>query len=166
MTWAWKPTVTALAAGALGLAVAACGASALGAGEPTPDAGGGTIPTTTVAATPPDPTVTTPDGAPKVVQWAASKRYWCLAVHPGEAQTTVGWSAPSATSAEVLLDGRVLRTGLGHRPPYALLAPGPTGIGATIVFPCADGRSHRVTVRWRKDASPVVTKTVRIERAR
>ena len=58
---------------------------------------GGRFPTTSVAATPQPTTVTTPDGAPKVVQFQAPRRYWCLPAHPGQAQVTVGWSVPSAT---------------------------------------------------------------------
>jgi hypothetical protein len=108
--------------------------------------------------------VTTPDGAPKVVQFAAPRRYWCLLAHRGQAQVTVGWSVPSATRVAVLLDGTALHSGIRKALPFWVPAGKPDGIGGTIVFPCP-GNRHRVTIRWRMKSSTAETRTVTIRKA-
>jgi hypothetical protein len=112
-------------------------------------------PSASAAAAPPD-----------VVQFASPKRFWCMTAHPGQAQVTVGWSVPTATAVTVLLDGRPLHQGLRDRIPFAVLAGKADGIGATVVFPCRSGRTHRVTIRWRAAGSAAASRTVTIHRAR
>ncbi len=105
------------------------------------------------------------DGPPKVVQFAAPRRFWCLQAHPGQAQVTIGWSVPSATDVAVLLDGRRLHAGLRRALPFAVLAGPASGIGATVVFPCRSGDRHRITIRWRMGSSPPAQRTVTIAKA-
>jgi hypothetical protein len=117
------------------------------------------LPSPTSAPTTVLPVVTTPDGAPEVVRFVVPDRFWCLVDDPSEAQVTVGWHVPSATEVEVLLDGVAVPAGFQPALPYQLPAGGPTGIGATVVFPCEDGDQHSVTVRWRSGTSPTAERT-------
>jgi hypothetical protein len=156
-----------LALGALcafALTGAACSGSGGGSGGKTIDAGGTTIPArTTTTST--QPTITTADGAPKVVQFASPRQFWCMKAHPGQAQVTVGWSVPSATTVTVALDGTSLHSGIRKVLPFWVPAGKADGIGATVVFPCSSGNSHRITVRWRMRRSPTEMRTVTIRKA-
>jgi hypothetical protein len=108
---------------------------------------------------------TTAAAAPPIVQFGSVPRFWCLAAFPGQAQTTIGWSVPTATSATVLLDGQVLHQGIRKQLPFAVLAGKADGLGVTVVFGCATGRSHRVTIRWRNGDSPASHRTITIRKA-
>jgi hypothetical protein len=118
-------------------------------------AAGALAPSALAAAAPPD-----------VAQFASPHRFWCMTAHPGQAQVTVGWSVPTATAVTVLLDGRPLHQGLRDRLPFAVLAGKADGIGATVVFPCRSGQTHKVTIRWRAAGSAATTRTVTIRKAR
>jgi hypothetical protein len=150
--------------GVVALAATGCSGSGGSAGK-TIDAGGSAIPARTPTTSTRQPTVTTADGAPKIIQWEAPRSFWCLKAHPGQAQVTVGWSAPSATTVAVLLDGTLLHTGIRKALPFWVPAGKAAGIGGTLVFRCGAGNQHRVTVRWRRHGSPVETRTVTIRKA-
>jgi len=136
------------------------GASAAGIG-----AGGGTIPATTSTTTEDEPAVTTASGAPKVTQFRSPRNFWCLPAQPGQAQVIVGWKVPSAESATVALDGQRLHSGIRKNPPFWVPAGDASGIGATVVFACRPGESHRVTVRWRMPSAPPTERTVTVHKA-
>jgi hypothetical protein len=150
----------------LALSVASCGGSSGGSStESNINAGGRTIPKTTSTEAKQPTTVTTSNGAPKVVQFKVPGNFWCLHADPGQAQVIVGWSAPSATSAAVLLDGKRVHTGIRKTLPFAVPAGDPSGIGSTVVFPCNAGNHHRITIRWRAHGSPAAERTVTITKA-
>ncbi len=161
------PVLLCAAAVGCALSLAACGSSDPGsAAAGGVGAGGSTIPASgppKVAAT---PVRALRAGAPRVVQFAAPRRYWCLPAHPGQAQATIGWSVPSATKLTVALDGRVLHQGIRRALPFAVPAGKADGIGVTIVFACAPGSSHTVTIRWRAGRSATTTRTVTIGKAK
>jgi hypothetical protein len=146
----------------LALSTSSCGGSSAHANI---NAGGKTIPKTTTTEVKQPTTVTTANGAPKVVQFKVPGEFWCLHADPGQAQVIVGWSAPSATSAEVLLDGKRLHTGIREALPFAVPAGDPPGIGSTVVFSCDAGNHHRITIRWRAHGSPPAERTVTITKA-
>lgn len=151
----------------LTLAAVGCGDDAGSTTVTAPlGAGGEKLPPTTTATPPPTPTVTTTGGAPKVVQFAAPKRFFCVPAHPGQAQVTIGWSVPSATAVDVRLDGKQLHEGIRKALPFAVPAGPPSGIGSTIVFPCRPARTHTVTIRWRMGSSTPAERTVKITRAK
>jgi hypothetical protein len=155
-----------LTAFALAVCLASCGGSSGGGSTRAGVAAGGkTIPKTTTTTTPQPTTVTTPGGAPKVVQFKTPRKFWCLNDNPGQAQVIVGWSVPSATSVAVLLDGTRLHSGIRAALPFEVPAGDPSGIGSTVVFPCNSGARHRVTIRWRAHGSPVTQRTVTIAKA-
>jgi hypothetical protein len=129
------------------------------------DAGGTTIPAAKTTSAPTAPTITTASGAPKVVEFAAPHSFWCLEAHAGQAQVTLGWSVPSATTVAVLLDGRRVHTGIRKALPFWLPAGKAAGIGGTIVFRCRSQNRHRVTVHWRMRRSAIETRTVAIRKA-
>jgi hypothetical protein len=169
----WGGVVVACA---LGLGVAACGTEegAAGSGSATAaqvaqapvDAGGTTIPAATTTPATPAPPATTPTGAPKVVQFDAPKRFWCLKADPGQAQVIVGWSVPTATDLVVLLDGKVLPQGLLDNPvPFAVVAGKPMGLGVTVVFGCKAGSRHTITMRWSENGGPATTRSVTVVKA-
>lgn len=118
----------------------------------------GTVPAT--------PAVAAPSAPPRVVQFDAPERFWCLVSRPRQAQVTIGWSVPSATRVTVELDGRPLRSGLRKRAPFHVLAGSPSGIGTTVVFGCRTGARHTITIRWRVGDSKPATRTLRIRKAR
>lgn len=152
-----------VAAGVVGAMVAGLVAVAGAAGDDAPDPEGGTIPpppATTAPAPPP-----AADGAPRVAQFHAPRRFWCLPAHPGQAQVTIGWSVPAATAVAVLVDGRRVPLGLRRRPPFAVLAGTPAGIGATVVFACRPRTRHRIEIRWRAGDSPAARRVVSVRRA-
>jgi hypothetical protein len=99
------------------------------------------------------------------VQFAGPRDFWCLKAHPGQAQVTIGWSAPSATTVAVLLDGRTLHTGIRKQLPFWVPAGKPAGIGGTVVFACGSGNRHRITIQWRGPGSPVEARSVTIRKA-
>jgi hypothetical protein len=146
------------------VALAASSCSGGNSGHKTIDAGGTTIPAVTTTSST-QPTITTAGGAPKVVQFASPREFWCMKAHPGQAQVTVGWSVPSATTVVVALDGKSLHSGIRKVLPFWVAAGKAYGIGATVVFPCSSGNSHRITVRWRMRRSPTETRTVTIRKA-
>jgi hypothetical protein len=148
---------------ALGLAAAACSGSG-SSGKPI-DAGGSTIPKQTTTSSAPTPTITTATGAPKVVQFAAPRTFWCMRDPAGQAQVTVGWSVPSASAVAVAFDGKKLHAGIRDALPFWVPAGKAAGIGATVVFACNSRDRHRVTVRWRMHGSPAETRTVTIRKA-
>lgn len=125
--------------------------------------------------TPPPPTttpgITTANGAPRVTQFHAPTQFWCLPDYPNRAQVTIGWNVPSATTTSATLDGRAMSTGQlsritsSSRPPFELLAGGPTGIGATIVFPCVPGQRHTIKLRWKIGGSPITERVVTVTKA-
>ncbi len=152
---AWAAVGTLAVALPTAVAVAGAGTAHRPAPPATPAAGApATAPTATSAAT-----------APHVAQFASVPRFWCLPAHPGQAQTTIGWSVPTATSATVLLDGRALHQGIRKQLPFAVMAGKPAGIGVTVVFACRPGDHHRITIRWRDGSSPASARTVRIRKA-
>jgi hypothetical protein len=153
-------------AGLLALSIASCGGSSGGSStESNINAGGKTIPRTTTTEVKQPTTVTTANGAPKVTQFRSPGKFWCLHADPGQAQATVGWSAPSATSVSVLLDGTRLHSGIRKTLPFEVPAGDPSGIGSTVVFPCNAGNRHRITIRWRGHGSPMTQRTVTITKA-
>ena len=124
---------------------------------------------------PPDtltPGITTPDGAPRVTEFNAPNQFWCMSGYPNRAQVTIGWHVPSATAVSLGLDGRPLPTPPLERlyaagqPPFEVPAGGPSGIGATVVFPCVPGQRHMITVAWRTGGSPVTRRVVTVTKAR
>lgn len=153
-----------VAAGVVGAMVAGLVAVAGAAGDGVPDPEGGTIPPPPPATTAPAPPPAA-GGAPRIVQFHAPRRFWCLPAHPGQAQVTIGWSVPAATAVTVLVDGRRVPLRIRRRAPFAVLAGTPSGIGATVVFACRSGTRHRVEIRWRAGDSPPARKVVSIRRA-
>jgi hypothetical protein len=156
---------------ALTVAVAGCGGGDDSAAVTAPlGAGGETIPRTTGATTTETPvstpTTATTAGGPKVRQFAAPKRFFCLSAHPNQTQVTIGWSAPSADAVDVRLDGKRLHSGIRKALPFAVPAGPASGIGSTIVFPCRPARAHTVTIRWRTGSSVLAERTVKITRAK
>lgn len=120
------------------------------------------IPPVTSAPSTTAPTITTPGGAPEVVQFESPTSFYCLAEYPDEAQVTIGWSVPSATAVTVLVDGIEPATGIQPSMPYQVPAGPPSGIGATIVFPCEPLDQHTVTIRWQMGSSPAAERVVTI----
>ncbi len=133
---------------------------------------GRAIPTINLAPHSPTPGVTTANGAPRVTQFKAPTKFWCLPDYANRAQITIGWHVPSATRVSLALDRRALSTiAVSHllspgQPPFEVPAGGPTGIGATIVFPCVPGERHTITLRWRVGGSPATRRTVTVTKAR
>ncbi len=129
------------------------------------------VPTVNPAPQPPTPGITTSSGAPRVTQFAAPTKFWCLSDYANRAQVTIGWHVPSATDVSLALDGRALSTVRLSRllapgqPPFEVLAGGPTGIGVTIVFPCKPVERHTITMRWRIGHSPSTRRVVTVKRA-
>jgi hypothetical protein len=148
---------------ALPAALVGCGDGS--ASRPIPRAGH-PIPTRNPpASTPPVPGITTPDGAPKLTQFRAPSRFWCLAQYPDRAQVTIGWSAPSATAVSLRLDGRKLPSGLQASPPFQVPAGPPSGNGAAVVFACRPGTRHTISIDWRIKGSPKTSRTVIVRKA-
>ena len=117
------------------------------------------------------PGITTADGAPRVTQFQAPTKFWCLPDYSNRSQITIGWHVPSATAVSLKFDGRTLSTVALSRllapgqPPFEVLAGGPTGIGATIVFPCVPGQRHTIRLRWRAGGSPAAERVVTVSKA-
>lgn len=151
------------------IALAACGVSSSSVATSRP---GNPIPTRFPPSSGPTPGITTPDGAPRITQFHAPNQFSCLGGYPNRAQVTIGWHVPSATAVSLALDGRALATlplnrllVPGQRP-FEVLAGDPSGIGATIVFPCAPGQRHTIALGWRTEHSPVTRRVVTVTEAR
>jgi len=141
---------------ALALVVASCG------DEPETDGGAAAEGTRSTALV--DPPEVADDGT-GVAQFEAPGEFWCLRANPGEAQVTLGWSAPQATGVKVFLDGEKLHSGIRETLPFTVPAGDATGIGTTVVFACESGDSHSVEVRWRMGGAPPAERAVTIEKA-
>jgi hypothetical protein len=111
-----------------------------------------------------DPPALDEDGT-GVDQFEAPGEFWCLKANPGEAQATLGWSAPQATGVKVFLDGEKLHSGIRGALPFTVPAGDATGIGTTVVFACEPDDSHTVEVRWRIQGSPPAIREATIEKA-
>lgn len=171
-----KATGGVLIIGALALA-AACSSNPSpsatgGTNSSSPGGGGGSvvdgpapIPTRTAPPTTAAPVVTTPDGAPALVEYHAPTTFYCLANTPNEAQVTIGWNAPSATDVSLTLDGEPLVSGIQPAPPYQVPAGGPTGFGATVVFACNPASEHTIKATWKMNDSPPTERTITITKA-
>jgi hypothetical protein len=91
--------------------------------------------------------------------------------YPNRSQVTIGWHVPSATVVSLAFDGRPLPTPplarlyVPAQPPFEVPAGGPSGIGATIVFPCVPGQRHTIALGWRTGRSPVTRRVVTVTKA-
>jgi hypothetical protein len=91
--------------------------------------------------------------------------------YPNRVQVTVGWHVPSATAVSLALDGRPLsapplqRLYASAQPPFEVPVGGPSGIGATIVFPCVPGQRHTIALAWRAGRSPITRRVVTVTKA-
>lgn len=135
--------------------VAACGTDS--------DSGGlAAVPTRTSTAAQSQAPQTEAGGAIAVGDFVIQPTYECLDKTPRQAIVTVGWTAPSATSVSVTLDGRVLSTGIQPTLPYQVPAGGAPGIGATVAFSCDGPTSHTLALTWSADGLKPNTRTATI----
>ena len=150
------------------IALAGCGGSSNSVATSRP---GLPIPTRNPPPATTTPGITTANGAPRITQFQAPTRFWCMPEYPNRAQVTIGWNVPSATTTSAALDGHALAIGklanlLGSaQPPFVVLAGGTTGIGTTVVFPCVPGQRHTITLRWRIGQSPITERVVTVTKA-
>ncbi len=157
-----------LVACAVAGAFAGCGGSSSSIATSRP---GHPVPTRFPSQQTTTPGITTADGAPRVTQFEAPTRFRCLPDYSNRSQVTIGWHVPSATAVSLQFDGRALSTVALSRllapgqPPFDVLAGGPTGIGATIVFPCVPGQRHTIRLRWRVGGSPAAERVVTVSKA-
>jgi hypothetical protein len=105
------------------------------------------------------PVVTTPSGQPAITQFNAPSTFSCLTVYPSQAQVSVGWHVPSADHVTVRFDGAPIHIGIEDALPFDVPAGPATGPGTTIVFACAAGDHHRVTLQWDAAGLRPVTRT-------
>ena len=117
------------------------------------------IPPQTVAAVTTTPLVTTQSGQPAITQFNAPSTFSCLAAYRDQAQVTVGWHVPSADHLTVLFDGAPIHVGIIDALPFDVPAGRPSGPGTTIVFACAAGDQHQVTLRWDAPGLRSITRT-------
>jgi hypothetical protein len=105
------------------------------------------------------PPVTTPSGQPALTQFNAPSTFSCLTVYPSQAQVTIGWHAPTADRVTVRFDGAPIHIGLQDALPFDVPAGKAPGPGTTIVFACAAGDHHRVTLQWDASGLRPMTRT-------
>jgi hypothetical protein len=150
---------------AIGSAAAAITLVVLGVGyplvadasPPTPAVQAITVRTVPSVTTP--PVVSTPSGQPAITQFNAPSTFSCLTVYPSQAQVTIGWHVPSADQVSIRLDGAPIHIGIEDALPFDVPAGPATGPGTTIVFACAAGDHHQVTLRWDAAGLRPVTRT-------
>jgi hypothetical protein len=133
------------------------------ASPPTPAVQSITARTVPPVTTP--PVVSTPSGQPAITQFNAPSTFSCLTVYPSQAQVTIGWHIPSADHVTVRFDGAPIHIGIEDALPFDVPAGPATGPGTTMVFACAAGDRHQVTLRWDAAGLRPVTRTFTVTKA-
>jgi hypothetical protein len=121
-----------------------------------------TLPTPTTAPSPSTSPVTTPDGAMAVLQFHAPTSFSCLAQYPSQAQVTIGWNIPSATSVTETFDGTIMHSGIRDTLPFAVSAG--VNLGTTLVFGCNSGATHTIVLTWYGQGLPPLRRVVAVHK--